>query len=286
MERNETITLVVADSAPVAVVDSPVIVPGISKTMDPSKSVLFSANSSTDADGDIADYEWFRNEDDGWVLILNQSFGEVELSSGNHYIKLVVTDTRRVADELHFNLTLKESWPVLSNLVLSQEKFTAGTKTTLEVTVNMTDEDGSTEIVQGMLVHGIQQWEFDLLDNGDGTWSGSLEFTPAEAGRPQLKIKAIDDSVVREITLDLVVDAELSETNWGQVGGGIGGGAFVILLLIFLAGRRRKKLSETGLVESWTSFDGALETTPAASSLDQASLVEQDDSSMPEMIDL
>jgi len=286
MERNETITLVVADSAPVAVVDSPVIVPGISKTMDPSKSVLFSANSSTDADGDIADYEWFRNEDDGWVLILNQSFGEVELSSGNHYIKLVVTDTRRVADELHFNLTLKESWPVLSNLVLSQEKFTAGTKATLEVTVNMTDEDGSTEIVQGMLVHGIQQWEFDLLDNGDGTWSGSLEFTPAEAGRPQLKIKAIDDSVVREITLDLVVDAELSETNWGQVGGGIGGGAFVILLLIFLAGRRRKKLSETGLVESWTSFDGALETTPAASSLDQASLVEQDDSSMPEMIDL
>ena len=101
-----------------------------------------------------------------------------------------------------------------------------------------------------------------------------------------MKIKATDDSVIREITRDLVVEAELSETNWGQVGGGIGGGAFVILLLIFLAGRRRKKLSETGLVESWTSFDGALDATPAASSMDQASLVEQEDSTMPEMIDL
>ncbi len=286
MERSEIITLVVADSAPIAVVDSPEVVPGISKTLDPSKSVFFSANSSTDADGDIADYEWFRSDDGGWVLILNQSFGEVELGSGNHHIKLVVTDTRRVSDELHFNLTLKESWPVLSNLVLSQEKFTVGEKVTLEVTVEMNDEDGSTEIVQGMLIHGIQQWEFDLLDNGDGTWSGSLEFTPSEAGRPQLKIKATDDSVIREITRDLLVEAELSETNWGQVGGGIGGGAFVILLLIFLAGRRRKKLSETGLVESWTSFDGALDATPAASSMDQASLVEQEDSTMPEMIDL
>ena len=125
-----------------------------------------------------------------------------------------------------------------------------------------------------------------MIDNGNGIWTGTLVFTPAEAGRPQLKIKAIDDNVVRELSRDLLVEEEIGEINWGQVGGGIGGGALVILLLIFLVSLRRKKLSETGLVESWTSFDGALETTPAASSLDQASLVEEEDSSMPEMIDL
>jgi len=286
MERSEIITLVVAESTPVAVLDSPEVTPGVSKTLDPTKSVFFSANSSTDADGDIADFEWFRNSDDGWVLILNRSYGEVELASGFHHIKLVVTDTRRFSDELHFNLTLKESWPVLSDLVLSQEKFTAGEKVTLWVSVNMTDEDGSTEIVQGILIHGIQEWEFDLIDNKNGIWNGTLVFTPAEAGRPQLKIKAIDDNVVRELSRDLLVEEEIGEINWGQVGGGIGGGALVILLLIFLMGLRRRKLSEKGVVESWTSFDSALETTPAASSLDQASLVEQEDESMPEMIDL
>jgi len=286
MERSEIITLVVAESTPVAVLDSPEVTPGVSKTLDPTKSVFFSANSSTDADGDIADFEWFRNSDDGWVLILNRSYGEVELASGFHHIKLVVTDTRRFSDELHFNLTLKESWPVLSDLVLSQEKFTAGEKVTLWVSVNMTDEDGSTEIVQGILIHGIQEWEFDLIDNKNGIWNGTLVFTPAEAGRPQLKIKAIDEDVVRELSRDLLVEEEIGEINWGQVGGGIGGGALVILLLIFLMGLRRRKLSEKGVVESWTSFDSALETTPAASSLDQASLVEQEDESMPEMIDL
>jgi len=92
--------------------------------------------------------------------------------------------------------------------------------------------------------------------------------------------------VVREMTLDVQVEAELTETNWGQIGGGIGGGALLILLLVFLAGRRRKKLSEMGLVESWASFDGAVETKPVASELDQSGLIEDQDGEMPKMIDL
>ena len=113
-----------------------------------------------------------------------------------------------------------------------------------------------------------------------------MTFIPSGSGWMQLKIIATDGDVVREMTLDVQVEAELTETNWGQIGGGIGGGALLILLLVFLAGRRRKKLSEMGLVESWASFDGAVEEKPVASELDQAGLIEDQDGEMPKMIDL
>ena len=288
MQSNQTITVVVADSAPIATVDSPDIIPGVSKTLNPSDKVFFSANSSSDADGDIAKYEWFRYEDDGtWDEILNLAYGEVELATGNHHIKLVVTDTRGKSDEFHFNLTLRESWPELSNLTISQNKFTAGVKTTLQIEFEMFDADGSTELVEATLSHGAynQKWNFELEEN-DGRWSGNLTFIPSGSGWMQLKIIATDGDVVREMTLDVQVEAELTETNWGQIGGGIGGGALLILLLVFLAGRRRKKLSEMGLVESWASFDGAVEEKPVASELDQAGLIEDQDGEMPKMIDL
>lgn len=289
MERNETITVIVSDSAPVAVVDSPEIVPGVSKTLSPTEKVFFSANSSSDADGDISKYEWFRyTENETWEIILSQSYGDVELASGNHHIKLIVSDTRGKSDELHFNLTLRESWPELSNLTLSQEKFKAGTKSTLNIQFEMFDADGSTEVVQADLIYGAQDqnWMFELVEQ-DGVWKGELTFIPAGSGWMQLQIKAIDGSVVREMTIDLEVEAELEEVNWAQIGGGVGGGVLLIIVLLFLVGRRRKKLSEIGLVESWSSFDKAMQVRNDTSELDQANLFEQEeDGDMPKMIDL
>ena len=239
MKSLQNITLVVADSAPEAIIDSPELEPGVSKRMSPRQAISFSANSSNDADGDIASIEWYRWNQEDWHLILNKSWGEVQLSPGNHHIKLVVTDTRSVTDEVHFNLTLDESWPSLSDLTVSKDTFRAGEKSTIEVTVRLTDEDGTTEQVEAIIVHGIQKWNFTLEDNGDGTWSGSLEFKPKDAGHPQLKVVATDhsgdDEVTSTVSLDLNVNEAVTETNWGVVGGGIGGGAFVILLLILLA---------------------------------------------------
>ena len=106
-----------------------------------------------------------------------------------------------------------------------------------------------------------------------------------KSDNPRTSIESFNQSA--QDSGDLVqLEAELTETNWGQIGGGIGGGALLILLLVFLAGRRRKKLSEMGLVESWASFDGAVEAKPVASELDQAGLIEDQDGEMPKMIDL
>jgi hypothetical protein len=287
---NESITLVVADSAPVAVVDAPEVEPGVSKRMSPAQSITLSGNSSHDADGDISSHEWFENINDQWVSILNGKWGEVQLSPGNHHLKLVVEDTRRVSDEFHFNLTLSESWPSLSDLIVSKDTFQAGVKSTIEVSVLLSDADGSTEEVEAAINHGIQKWSFQLVDQGDGLWTGSLEFTPDEAGRPQLKVVATDhsgdDVVTSTLSHDLLVNEALTETNWGYVGGGIGSGAFVILILVFLATRRRKKLSKMDIVESWSSFDTTVQDS-LASDLDQAALVEeQHQEDAPSMIDL
>ena len=70
-------------------------------------------------------------------------------------------------------------------------------------------------------------------------------------------------------------------------GGGVGGGVLFIILLLFLVGRRRKKLSEIDIVESWSSFDKAMQARNDTSELDQANLFEQEDENeMPKMIDL
>ncbi|MEO2120266.1 MAG: hypothetical protein ABGX44_00465, partial [Candidatus Poseidoniia archaeon] len=187
-------------------------------------------------------------------------------------------------------LTLSESWPSLSDLIVSKDTFQAGVKSTIKVSVQLSDADGSTEEVEAAINHGIQKWTFQLVDQGDGLWTGSLEFTPEEAGRPQLKVVATDhsgdDVVTSTLSHDLLVNEALTETNWGYVGGGIGSGAFVILILVFLATRRRKKLSKMDIVESWSSFDTTVQDS-LASDLDQAALVEeQHQEDAPSMIDL
>ncbi|MGY8702118.1 MAG: right-handed parallel beta-helix repeat-containing protein [Candidatus Poseidoniales archaeon] len=287
---NESITLVVGDSNPVAVVDAPEIEPGVSKRMSPTKNITLSGNSSYDADGDISSHEWFENINDQWILILDAKWGEVPLSPGNHHLKLVVEDTRRYSDEFHFNLTLSESWPSLSDLIVSKDSFQAGVKSTIKVSVQLSDADGSTKDIEATINHGIQKWTLQLVDQGNGTWTGILEFTPQEAGRPQLKVVATDlsgdDVVTSTLYHDLLVNEALTETNWGYVGGGIGSGAFVILILVFLATRRRKKLSNMDDVESWPSFDTIVQDS-LTSDLDQAALVEEHhQEEAPSMIDL
>jgi len=92
--------------------------------------------------------------------------------------------------------------------------------------------------------------------------------------------------VTSTLSHDLLVNEALTETNWGYIGGGIGSGGFVILILVFLATRRRKKLSKMDVVESWSSFDTAVQDS-LTSDLDQAALVEeQHQEEAPSMIDL
>ena len=137
--------------------------------------------------------------------------------------------------------------------------------TTSEVSIVLSDPDGTTNEVKASLIHGIQVWEFDLEDlDGDNQWEGSIEVNPETAGRPSLRITATDGSgdsaTVSQVSRTIVVtDAEPDRANVSFI---VGGGSILVAILVvsIVIARRRRIRLEDELIESWDSLSRPSET--------------------------
>ena len=154
---------------------------------------------------------------------------------------------------------------VQTSLELSQTEFVTDERVTLDVSVQLIDADGTTDDVRVDIVHNIQTWTFNLSDDdGDGIWTGSLEFQPSGIGQPSFKVIATDgdgDSASVDIlyTPLKVVEAE----GGGFISTGVLIGAVSIAVLVALLmtlQRRRATAKEMKIIDSWGVFgDGAVE---------------------------
>lgn len=247
----------VLESDPHAIIYSP----SEAQYYDPGQSVILDSNGTIDADNDITFREWRLWNGMSFTRLSQSASHEVTLEPGPHHISLYVEDRRRGSDEAHVNITLGYSSPRLSNLNVDRTLFVPGELASIVVNVQLDDADGTTDIVIASIKHGIQAWEFNLSDDDeDGIWTGTLNFTPAESGRPYLKVTAIDgegdnaktDSIEFQDMRVEVSDDISSALIYTSAG--ISGLFLVGIVTMFFIIRKKKNLADLELIDDWGVF--------------------------------
>ena len=261
--RVESLELLIVPSDPEAVIVSPTNLDSV----DPGAIIVFEGASS-DADDDLVTREW-RLHVPGLqtsVLSTQSTFTQVFVP-GSHHVSLYVQDARGASSEQHINFTVRSSLPELvqTSLELSQTEFVSDERVTLDVSVQLIDADGTTDDVRVDIVHNIQTWTFNLSDDdGDGIWTGSLEFQPSETGQPSFKVIATDgegDSASVDILYTPLKVVEAESGGFMSTGVLIGAVSIAILVaLLMTLQRRRATAAEMKIIDSWGVFgDGAVE---------------------------
>ena len=258
MQRIESFSLVVVPSAPNAVIESPFegqsYVGGDEIILD---------EASFDADFDIVFRQWEVTDKSTGIVVYTTSASteQLTLPPGEYQVTLTVRDSLANTALETRNIRVENTDPVLdaNSLIVSPGELTTGILTTVEVSVSLSDPDGTTQDVKAIIIHGIQVWEFSLQDlDGDGIWEGIVEVNPEKSGRPSLKITATDGegdtATVSQISRTIVVsDTEQVSTNVSFL---VGSGAVIVAIIFIslLINRRRKIRLEDELIESWDAF--------------------------------
>jgi len=261
--RVESLELLIVPSDPEAVIVSPTNLDSV----DPGATIVFEGASS-DADEDLVIREW-RLHAPGLqtsVLSTQSTFTQV-FAPGSHHVSLYVQDARGASSEQHINFTVRSSLPELvqTSLELSQIEFVTDERVTLDVSVQLIDADGTTDDVRVDIVHNIQTWTFNLSDDdGDGIWTGSLEFQPSGVGQPSFKVIATDgegDSASVDILYTPLKVVEADGGGFMSTGVLVGAAALAVLVaLLMTLQRRRATAEELKIIDSWGVFgDGAVE---------------------------
>ncbi len=247
----------VLESDPHAIIYSP----SEAQYYDPGQSVILDSNGTIDADNDITFREWRLWNGMSFTRISQSASYEVTLEPGPHHISLYVEDRRRGSDEAHVNITLGYSSPRLSNLNVDRTLFVPGELASIVVNVQLDDADGTTDIVIASIKHGIQSWEFNLSDEDeDGIWTGTLDFTPAESGRPYLKVTAIDgegDNAKTDSIENQDMRVEISDDVSSALiytSAGISGLFLVGIVTMLFIIRKKKNLADLELIDDWGVF--------------------------------
>ena len=261
--RIETLQLLILPSDPEAVIVTPTNLDSI----DAGASIVFEGASS-DADNDLVTREWRLHQPGAQTSVLStQSTFTQVFVPGSHHVSLLVQDARGASSEQHINFTVRSSLPELiqTSLVLSQTEFVSDERVTLDVSVQLIDADGTTDSVRVDIVHKIQTWSFNLSDeDGDGIWTGELDFQPSGVGQPSLKVIATDgegDAASVDILYTPLKVVEADGAGFMSTGVLIGGVSISILAALLIAlQRRRKTAEEMKLIDSWGVFgDGIAE---------------------------
>ena len=261
--RADSLELLIVPSDPEAVIVSPTNLDSV----DPGAIIVFEGASS-DADDDLVTREW-RLHVPGLqtsVLSTQSTFTQV-FAPGSHHVSLYVQDARGASSEKHINFTVRSSLPELvqTSLELSQTEFVSDERVTLDVSVQLIDADGTTDDVRVDIVHNIQTWTFNLSDDdGDGIWTGSLEFQPSGVGQPSFKVIATDgegDSASVDILYTPLKVVEAEGGGFMSTGVLIGAVSIAILVaLLVTLQRRRATAAEMKIIDSWGVFgDGDVE---------------------------
>ena len=261
--RVESLELLIVPSDPEAVIVSPTNLDSV----DPGAIIVFEGASS-DADDDLVTREWRLHVPGAQTSVLStQSTFTQVFDPGSHHVSLYVQDARGASSEQHINFTVRSSLPELvqTSLELSQTEFVSDERVTLDVSVQLVDADGTTDDVRVDIVHNIQTWTFNLSDDdGDGMWTGSLEFQPSGAGQPSFKVIATDgegDSASVDILYTPLKVVEADGGGFMSTGALIGAVSIAILVaLLMTLQRRRATAAEMKIIDSWGVFgDGDVE---------------------------
>ncbi|MGB1797774.1 MAG: hypothetical protein ACPHM4_00670 [Candidatus Poseidoniaceae archaeon] len=265
--RVESLELLIVPSDPVAVIVSPTNLDSV----DPGATIVFEGASS-DADDDLVTREWRLHVPGVQTSVLStQSTFTQVFAPGSHHVSLYVQDARGASSEQHINFTVRSSLPELvqTSLELSQTEFISDVRVTLDVSVQLIDADGTTNDVRVDIVHNIQTWTFNLSDDdGDGIWTGSLEFQPSGTGQPSLKVIATDgegDSASVDILYTPLKVVEGDSGGFMSTGVLIGAVSIAVLVaLLMTLQRRRSTAEEMKIIDSWGVFgDGLAEEQDA-----------------------
>ena len=261
--RVESLELLIVPSDPEAVIVSPTNLDSV----DPGAIIVFEGASS-DADDDLVTREWRLHVPGVQTSVLStQSTFTQVFAPGSHHVSLYVQDARGASSEQHINFTVRSSLPELvqTSLELSQTEFVSDERVALDVSVQLIDADGTTDDVRVDIVHNIQTWTFNLSDDdGDGIWTGSLEFQPSGVGQPSFKVIATDgegDSASVDILYTPLKVVKAESGGFMSTGVLIGAVSIAILVaLLMTLQRRRATAAEMKIIDSWGVFgDGAVE---------------------------
>ncbi len=261
--RVETLELLIVPSDPEAVIVSPANL----ESFDPGVTIVFEGASS-DADEDLVTREWRLHQPGVQTSVLStQSMFTEVFAPGSYHVSLYVQDARGASSEQHLNFTVRSSLPELvqTSLILSQTEFVSDERVTLDVSVQLIDADGTTEDVRVDIIHNIQTWTFNLSDDdGDGIWTGALEFQPSGVGQPSLKIIATDgegDSASVDILYTPLKVVEGNSGGFLSTGVLVGAVSIAVLVALLMTLQRRKTTAEEmKLIDSWGVFgDGLVE---------------------------
>ena len=261
--RVESLELLIVPSDPEAVIVSPTNLDSV----DPGATIVFEGASS-DADDDLITREWRLHAPGVQTSVLStQSTFTQVFAPGSYHVSLYVQDARGAFSEQHINFTVRSSLPELvqTSLELSQTEFVSDERVTLDVSVQLIDADGTTDDVRVDIVHNIQTWTFNLSDDdGDGIWTGSLEFQPSGVGQPSFKVIATDgegDSASVDILYTPLKVVEGDSGGFMSTGVLIGAVSIATLVaLLMTLQRRRATAEEMKIIDSWGVFgDGDVE---------------------------
>ena len=266
--RIEFLQLLILPSDPEAVIVTPTNLDSI----NPGTLIVFEGASS-DADDDLVVREWRLHQSgvQSSVLSTQSTFTQV-FAPGSHHVSLYVQDARGASSEQHINFTVRSSLPELvqTSLVLSQTEFVSDELVKLDVSVQLIDADGTTKDVRVDIVHNIQTWTFNLSDDdGDGFWTGDLNFQPSGVGQPSFKVIATDgegDSASVDILYTPLKVVEAEGSGFMSTGVLVGSVLVVVLVaLLITIQRRRQAAEELKLIDSWGVFgDGISESSEEA----------------------
>ncbi|GIR33941.1 MAG: hypothetical protein CM15mP47_1670 [Methanobacteriota archaeon] len=258
MQRIEIIDLVVIPSPPNAII----VNPAEGQSFLGGEEIIIE-EESIDADFDIVFRQWeVIDKSSGTVVHTSSSSTEqLSLTPGEYLVILTVRDSLQSIETDTRNIRVENTNPMLDpqSLIVTPSEFTAGVLVTVDVSVELSDPDGTTQDVRGTIVYGLQVWNFVLQDlDGDNIWEGSIEINPEEAGRPSLRIVATDgvgdSATISQVSRTIVVnEAEQSSTNLSLIIGGTSVALLMIISGVILAKVRRSRF-EDELIESWDTL--------------------------------
>ena len=258
MTRTEFLSITVEPSPPSVVI----LEPAEGQSFGGGEEITLQ-EESFDADYDITFREWeVSSKSTGEILYsLTGSMEKIILSPDEYIVKLTVRDSLFNTNVETRNIRVEFTDPVLdpNSLVINPSELTTGELTTLEVSIALSDPDGTTQEVYATLTHGIQVWNFVFEDSdGDGVWKAVLEVQPETSGRPSMKIIARDgvgDSATSsQVSKTILVnDPDSANTNVPLIIGGLG--LIVVLVSVgVVVLRLRRNRFENEMIESWDVF--------------------------------
>ncbi len=250
--RTGVVPILMEPSPPTALIASPDDLTSFA----PGAEVVL-VDGSVDRDGDLVDREWRLWTGGSFEAISSNANHSLWLPPGTHHLSVYVMDARGSWAEDHVNITVQSSLPrfVAESLVVTPGDVVLGERTTLRISAELEDADGTTEDVQATITLGDQSWMLNLTDGlGNGVWEGSIDVVFDDLGNPYVRVVATDgvgDAAQIDVITTTIEVVESTGDN-RAVMFAVAGGALVVALLAlnaFLA--RRRRISDVDLIASW-----------------------------------